>query len=86
MSLSCSSPDVDIVTFFASCHRAISVDVLQEFDAHVFYPLLLNRGQYVLSLCCVEGFLEVGERDVERDSILSILLLQLVYDVDVFCR
>ena len=48
ISLTYSSPDVDIVAFFVyvDCHRAVGVDFLQEFDVHIFYPLFLKQGQY----------------------------------------
>ena len=68
------------------CHRAVGVDFLQELDVHIFYPLFLKRGQFCVSLHCVEGFLVVDECDTEWDIIFSALLLQLVYDVDVICR
>ena len=40
ISLSNSSPDVDLVAFivYADCHRAVGVDVFQEFDVHIFNP------------------------------------------------
>ena len=50
ISLSYSSPDVDLVAFFVDCHRAVGVDFHQEFDVHIFYPLFLKRGQHSLSL------------------------------------
>ena len=59
ISLSYSSPDVDLVAFFVyvDCHRAVCVYFLQEFDVHMFYTLFLKRGQYCLSLHRVEGAL-----------------------------
>ena len=45
ISLSYSSPDVDLVTFFVYvdyCHRTVGVHFLQEFDVHIFYPLFLR--------------------------------------------
>ena len=67
ISLSFSSPDVDVVAFFVyvDCHRAVGVDFLQELDVHIFYSLLVKRGQYCLSLHRVEGFLVVDECDAE---------------------
>ena len=52
ISLSYSSPGVDLVAFFVyvDCHRAVGVDFLQEFDVHILYPLFLKRGWYCLSL------------------------------------
>ena len=88
ISLLYTSPDVDLVAFFVQmdCHRAVGVDVLQEFDVHIFYLLFLKRDQYYLSLHRVEGFLVVDECDAECDVIFSALLLQLVYDMDLVCR
>ena len=45
ISLSYSSPDVDLVAFFVwvDCHRAVGVYFLQEFDVHIFYPMFLKR-------------------------------------------
>ena len=63
-----------------ACRRAVGVDVLHEFDVHIFYPLLLKRGQYCLSLHIVESFLVVDECDSEWDIIFSALLLPLLYD------
>ena len=72
ISLSYSSPDVDHVAFFiyVDSHRAVGADFLQEFDVHIFYPLLLKRGQYCLSLHIVESFLVVDECDSEWDIII----------------
>ena len=63
-----------------ACRRAVGVDVLHEFDVHIFYPLLLKRGQYCLSLHIVESFLVIDECDSEWDIIFSALLLPLLYD------
>ena len=55
------------------CHRAVSVDFLQEF----------GKARYCLTLHRVEGFLVVDECDAEWDITYSALRLQLVYDLDV---
>ena len=88
ISLSYSSPDVDLVAFFVyvDCHRAVGVDFLHKFDVHIFYPLFLKRGQYCLSLHWVESFLVVDECDAEWNIIFYALLLQLVYNMDMICR
>ena len=41
VNLPYSSPDVDLVDCFVQvgCHRAVGVDVFQEFDVYIFYPL-----------------------------------------------
>ena len=72
-----SSPDVGLVAFFVyvDCHRGVGVDFLQVFDVHIFYILFFKRGQYCLSLHCVESFLVVDECDVEWDIIFYALLL-----------
>ena len=84
ISLSYTSPDVDLVAFFVTCdcHRVVCVDFLQEFDIHVYSPLFLMGDQYCFSLHWNEGFLVV---DAEW-NVLFYVLLQLVYDVDVVCR
>ena len=52
ISLSYTSPGVDLVAFFVyvDCHRTVGVDFLQEFEVHIFYSMFLKRGQYCLSL------------------------------------
>ena len=55
------------------CHRAVGVDFFQEFDVHIFYPLLFKRGQYCMGLHSVEGFLVVDECEKEWDIIFSAL-------------
>ena len=70
--MSYSSPDVNHVVVFVQvdCHRASGVDISQEFDVHVFYPLFLERRQYLLSVHCVVGLL-VDERDAPRVIVTS---------------
>ena len=47
ISLSYTSPGVDLVAFFVhvDCHRAVGVNFVQKFDAHIFYLLFLKRDQ-----------------------------------------
>ena len=66
------------------CHRAVGADVIQ--DVNMNYPVFLKRDRYCLILHCVALFLVVDEGDAKRDSVLSTLLLQIVYDIDVICH
>ena len=52
ISLSYSTPGVDLIAFFVpvDCPRAVGVDFLREFDVHIFCHLFLMRGQSCLSL------------------------------------
>ena len=74
------SADIELIAFCAG------VDLFQEFNLHISYPMFFRRVQYYLNLHQVECFLVVNESDAEWYIIISVFLVQLVYDVDVVCR
>ena len=64
------------------CHRAVGVDFLQEFDVHIFYPVLEARS-VLLEFAPSQ---RLSRSRQMWDIIFSALLLQLLYDVDVVCH
>jgi len=82
----CRTPFLMLILLLSLCHRAVGVDFLEEFDVHIFYPLLLKRGQYCLGLHLFEGF------SLWTNAMLSGILYCLHFSfswfttLDVACR